>query len=114
MALLNGCSKRRAANRVPIGESTLDTWLKADVRFREAFELCRQLGLGETAEAELEYIAFDREHRGQIRALELMLKSRAPEYRDKHQVSMEVTHRAASAGQAMIEGYTPAADSHPT
>lgn len=115
VALLGGQNRRMAALSGGVTGTTMREWIQRDRAFAEAVSLAEDIGLAGTFESELYRRAMaGTEDKGSIRALEMVLKARSADYREKAQVSMEVTHRAASAGQAMIEGYTPAADSHTT
>jgi hypothetical protein len=103
-----------AAAAAGVSIDSLQTWEKREPAFREATALASDLGFRSVYESELYDRALDRGDRASGRLLEVLLKSRSADYRDKAQVSMEITHLAVSAGQAMIEGYTPAADSNAT
>lgn len=114
ISLLRGHSQGMAAAAAGVDTDTVTRWTKREPQFGEAVKLASDLGFRSVYEAELYDRALDRGDRASGRLLEVLLKSRSADYRDKAQVSMEVTHRAVSAGQAMIEGYTPAADSNAT
>lgn len=104
-ALLAGKPWRWAAMEGGVHPATLDKWTRADPELRQCLSLCEQMGFARTIESELYSVALDRSHRGQIRALELVAKARAPEYRDKHQVEMTVRHTAEQAQAAVTDGW---------
>lgn len=107
LSVLNGQSMEAAAARTGRTVQGFYDRAKKDPAFKRTMELARQIGTRLIYEAELEDIALDRSHRGQMRALELLLKARLPEYREKQQVEMTHVMRAIEAGRTLIEGYSP-------
>lgn len=81
VALLNGCSKRQAAARAGVTPRACQLWAKANPAFQRAVSACLDIGLGTVVEPELYARALDREHKGSLRALELVLRSRSEDYR---------------------------------
>ena len=106
LALLDGCTVRMAAARAGIALNTVDRWRKEHPEFAQAESTAKEWGFATTQEAELHHIAMDRTHRGQVRALELVTKSRAPEYREKQQLEISVVQRAQQAVADLGSGWT--------
>jgi len=88
-----------------VTDDTLRAWEKRDPDFAQALSVAQELGYRIVVEAELYDRAFDREDRASGRLLELVVKARDSAYREKSQVSMEITHRAEAAMDSAIEGY---------
>ena len=87
VALLNGYSKRAAASSVGVTARAVQLWAKKDERFAEAVRYCEDIGFAAVIETELYRRAVaGTDDRSSMRALEMVLKSRRPEYRDKPQV----------------------------
>lgn len=82
VGLLNGLSKTKAAARAGITVRTTQLWQKKDRAFAEAVANCEAIGIGTVLEPELYRRALaGKSDAGSMRALELVLKSRCPEYR---------------------------------
>ena len=104
--LLRGQSWRMAAACAGLDDETVKKWCKKDQILNDCLNTCFSLGFSRTFESELYNRALaGSEDRGSIRALEMVVKARAPEYRDKAQVQMDVVHRAVEAGQALTAGW---------
>ncbi len=92
LLLLGGASILQAAAGAGLARGTLDNWRQADVAFQRAVGLCLDLGSA-LYEGELHSRALaGPDDRGSMRALELVVKARNPDYRDKAQVQMGVIH----------------------
>ena len=97
LGLMAGMSVRRAALASGITAEALYAWMKSDPELRRAVLAAEAIGAARF-EAELERRALaGADDRGSVRALELVVKARMPEYRDKTQVQMDVVHKAESA-----------------
>lgn len=117
VSLLRGYSQRMAAATAGISDETVRLWGKAHPEFAQAVAKASNLGFSRTFERELHQRALaGPDDRGSMRALELVTKARAPEYREKQQIAMEVTHRAEQALGMMVQGWSDdaAADSQAT
>lgn len=91
-ALLEGKSLAQASAIAVIGRDTLDNWRRNVQEFGYAVTLCHDLGSA-LYEGELHSRALaGPDDRGSMRALELVVKARNPDYRDKAQVQMGVIH----------------------
>ena len=92
LLLLGGASILQAAAGAGLARGTLDNWRQADAAFQRAVGLCLDLGSA-LYEGELHSRALaGPDDRGSMRALELVVKARNPDYRDKAQVQMGVIH----------------------
>lgn len=92
-----------AAMSAGLHPESLRRMLKQDPEMREILTSAEEMGTRRVFEGELFTRALaGPEDRGSIRALELVMKARLPEYREKQQVQMEVIHRAASAVSAAV------------
>lgn len=92
LSLLQGASILQAAASAGKAKNTIDSWRQADVTFQRAVGLCLDLGSA-LYEGELHSRALaGPDDRGSMRALELVVKARNPDYRDKAQVQMGVIH----------------------
>ncbi len=84
VALLNGYSKGAAAASVGVTARAVQLWAKKDDLFAEAVRYCEDIGFTAVIETELYRRAVaGTDDRSSMRALELVLKSRRSEYRDK-------------------------------
>ncbi|HML98922.1 MAG TPA: hypothetical protein PKD75_10605 [Tepidiformaceae bacterium] len=107
VAMLRGYSQRMAAATVGVTGDTVTDWGKRHPEFAQALRKAADWGFSRTFERELHQRALaGPEDRGSMRALELVAKSRAPEYREKQQIAMEVTHRAEIALGNMVQGWS--------
>lgn len=105
-ALLGGQSRTMAALAGGLTEGGLRDWCKKVPDARKVFDMCEQIGLASTLETELYRRAMSgKDDKGSLRALELILKARRPEYREKSQLALEVVHRAETAMQSLTEGW---------
>ena len=92
LLLLGGASILQAAAGAGLARGTLDNWRQADAAFQRAVGLCLDLGSA-LYEGELHSRALaGPDDRGSMRALELVVKARNPDYRDKQQIQMGVLH----------------------
>ena len=91
--------------RAGINDETSRRWAIAHPAWREALNWAQSCGVS-LYEGALETIALDYSRRDQVRALELVLKSRAPEYRDKHQHELTIRAAFGEAGAAIAAAYT--------
>lgn len=83
VGLLNGLSKTKAAIRAGVTVRSTQLWAKGDAEFAEAVAACENVGVATVLEAELYRRALaGPEDSGSIRALELVLRARCPDYRD--------------------------------
>jgi hypothetical protein len=105
IALLNGCSLRMGATRAGISVETVRMWGQRHPEWADAQAKASDWGFSATFESELHHVAMDRTHRGQIRALELVAKSRAPEYREKNQLEISVITAAQTAVAKLGSGW---------
>lgn len=104
--LLRGQSLTMAATTAGITAETLARWRKHDAAFNEAVETALSWGFARVYESELYDRALDRSDRASGRLLELVLKSRSPDYRERAQLRHEVIHRAEQAHSNMIAGWS--------
>lgn len=92
LLLLGGASLLQAAAGAALSRGTLDNWRQGNAAFQRAIGLCLDLGSA-LYEGELHSRALaGPDDRGSMRALELVVKARNPDYRDKAQVQMGVIH----------------------
>lgn len=106
VSLLRGYSIRMAAANVGLTDETVRLWGKKAPEFAQAVQRASNLGFSRTFERELHSRAMaGTDDRGSMRALEMVVKARAPEYREKQQVHMEVVHRAEQALGGMVQGW---------
>lgn len=111
VSLLRGYSKRMAATMVGVDVDTLTRWGKSVPEFAQAMSKASDWGFSRTFERELYSRALaGPDDKGSMRALELVTKSRAAEYREKAQVQMEVIHRAQEAMSGAFGGWKPSED----
>lgn len=109
-ALIGGQPPYMAALNGGISHTELQRRRKADPELSEAYSTAENIGIACTIEAELHRRAMaGPEDRGSMRALELALKSRRADYRDRQQV--ETTHiiRASEAADAYAGDWHPPA-----
>lgn len=105
IGLLRGDSAAMAAAAQGTTAETVRVWSRKSPEFAAAVATAREWGFATVYEAELYRIALDTEHRGQIRALEMVVKSRDSAYRDKAQLQIEVIRAAGEAEQRMVGGW---------
>lgn len=106
VSLLRGYSQRMAAASAGIDPETLRRWGLRHPEFAAAVKQAEGLGFSRVFERELYSRAMaGPEDRGSMRALELVTKARAAEYREKTQVQMEVVHRAQEAMTGAFGGW---------
>lgn len=92
LLLLGGASLLQAAAGAALSRGTLDNWRQGNAAFQRAVGLCLDLGSA-LYEGELHSRALaGPDDRGSMRALELVVKARNPDYRDKAQIQMGVLH----------------------
>jgi len=104
--LLNGWSKRAAATGAGVSVRTTQLWAKADGEFAESVAFCESVGFSTVIESELYRRALAGvADRGSMRALELVVKSRAPEYREKAQIQLDVIQQASEASARLVAGW---------
>ena len=107
VAMLRGYSQRMAAATVGVTGDTVSDWGKRHPEFAQALRKAADWGFSRTFERELHQRALaGPDDKGSMRALELVTKARAPEYREKQQIAMEVTHRAEMALGNMVQGWS--------
>ena len=96
-ALVHGRSLRLASVDAGVTYTAIRDWMRSDPELRSAVLAAEAVGAS-VFERELERRALaGADDRGSVRALELVVKARMPEYRDKTQVQMDVVHKAESA-----------------
>jgi hypothetical protein len=106
LALLQGWSRTQAAAFAGVTDSAVRQWGQQDRAFSEAVEAAQSLGFARGPESELYKRAFaGEEDRGSMRALELIIKARSPEYREKVQTRLDVVHHAERMMGAMADGW---------
>lgn len=106
VALLNGYSKGAAAASGGLSTRAVQLWAKKDADFAEAVRTCQGIGFAAVIESELYRRALaGTADNGSARALEVVLKSRRPEYREKHHYEVEVLAEAKQAIAAMVAGW---------
>lgn len=91
LSLLSGASLRRAAASGGIGESTLSNWRRVP-EFDNAIEVAQVLGSARYEDELHDRALGGPDDRGSMRALELVVKARNADYRDKSQVQHGVVH----------------------
>lgn len=91
LALLEGRSALAAAARAGVSTAAVDGW-RRDPEFSDAFDLCYSMGSAHFEDELVQRALAGPDDRGSMRALELVVKARNPEYRDKAQVQMGVVH----------------------
>jgi len=107
VSLLRGYSQRMAAATAGMSDEGVRLWGKAHPEFARAVREASNLGFSRTFERELHQRALaGPDDKGSMRALELVTKARAPEYREKQQIAMEVTHRAEIAMSGLVQGWS--------
>ena len=109
--LLAGWSRGMAAAAAGVDSDTVRDWEKRDPEFAQATAKALNLGFAAVYESELYDRALDRSDRGSMRALELVVKARSPEYREKNQLQIEVLQRVEQAGSNLLAGWDPASES---
>ena len=107
LSLLGGHSMGMASAGAGISKNTLDRWRQSDPAFGEAVTLAYDIGFSAGIEAEAYDRAMDRTDRASGRLLELILKARSPDYREKSQLQLEVVARVGSALDTLVGGWTP-------
>jgi hypothetical protein len=101
VSLLRGYSLRSAAATAGIDHDTVTRWGKKHTDFSQALTKAREWGFTRTFESELQRRALaGPDDRGSMQALLAVAKARAPEYREKSQLQLEVLHRAEAAEAA--------------
>ncbi|MDX9738733.1 MAG: hypothetical protein RBT53_11370, partial [Azonexus sp.] len=108
IALLRGHSRTMAATAAGIDVDTLRRWEQREPEFARATARAADFGFSSVYEAELYDRALDRSDKASGRLLELLLKSRSADYREKSQLQLEVVRRNEQAGSALLEGYESA------
>lgn len=102
--LLNGWSKKAAAAGAGVSVRTTQLWAKAELEFADAVHFCEEAGFASVVESELYRRAFaGAKDKGSMRALELVLKSRSPKYRDAKRDSIVTTVGSSGIGTDWIE-----------
>lgn len=104
--LLRGHSLTMAATTAGVTATTVARWRKMDPAWNDAVETALSWGFARVYESELYDRALDRGDRASGRLLELVLKSRSPDYRDKSQMRHEVIHRAEQAHADIVAGWS--------
>ena len=107
LSLLGGSTLGMAAASVGLSKNALDDWRQRDPPFAQAVTLCYDIGFSSTIEAEAYDRAMDRTDRASGRLLELILKARSPDYREKSQLQLEVVARVGSALGTLVGGWNP-------
>lgn len=107
--LLGGQPKYMASLSGGISDVELGRRMKANPLLAEALSTCEQIGIACTLEAELHRRAMAGvDDRGSMRALEMALKARRSDYRERTQVEQTVTLRAAEASGAYVSDWRAA------
>jgi hypothetical protein len=114
LGLLQGWSRGMACASAGIDTDTLRAWERREPAFKAATAQAAGLGFAAVYESELYDRALDRGDRGSARLLELVLKARAPEYRDRAQQEITVIHRASQARTEVVGDWQPAAEALPS
>ena len=105
-ALAAGQSRSMASLAGGISDKQLIMWCRADRELASLLDSCEQMGVSGVFESELYRRALGGEDdRGSIRALELVLKARRPEYRERSQVQMEIVTRAQESRAQIVSGW---------
>ena len=112
--LLGGSSMAMAAATAGLSKTGLDTWRQRDPEFGAAVTMAYDMGFAASVESYAYQRAFDPEDRASGRLLELILKARSPDYREKSQLQLEVVRRIEDAGASMLSGWAPVVDSDST
>lgn len=101
-ALLRGHSRRQAALAAGVDNDTLRAWAVRVPAWGEAMRQAEEWGFGAVIEGELYRRALaGQEDRGSMRALELIVRARDPQYREKAALQIELVSRAhEAAGRA--------------
>ena len=97
LRLLAGFSMGMAAAAAGLSKHGLDSWRERDPEFAQAVTLAYDIGFGAVIEAGAYSRAMDRNDRASGRLLELILKARGEEYREKSQVQLSVIRAVGSA-----------------
>lgn len=109
VALLNGKSKRMAAANVGVSDRQIRNWAQADPPFGQAASVLYDIGFSTVLESELYRRAMaGSDDRGSMRALELIIKSRDPEYREKSSIEFSVARAAHERMNDLVADYKPA------
>lgn len=103
--MLMGASRRMATTRAGLHPVTVTNTLKADSQLAGIVIYAEQIGAGLFEQELMRRALAGPGDRGSIRALELVAKSRMPEYRDKHQQEITVRHQADESMRSVIDGW---------
>lgn len=105
LILLEGGSEREAARAVGITRQTIYNWKDKDPAFKEAVALFGDFGVS-VFESELRRRALAGvADKHSMRALELALKAKAPEYRDKQALNITLRAEAEGAAATFVGGW---------
>ena len=105
-ALYQGQTRRMAALAGGIHPKYLPELCKRDRKLADALDMAEAMGLATTLERELYKRAMAGPNdRGSIRALEIALKSRDANYRERSQMQLEVVTRAQESRAQIVSGW---------
>lgn len=105
-ALLGGASIKAGAIMASLSTNTIDRWRKDHPEFKQAVEDCLNAGFATVIEAELYRRALaGSDDRGSMRALELIVRARAPEYREQRDTKLSVMVQAADTMSSLVAGW---------
>jgi len=103
--LIAGGSYELAANAAGVSRNRFDAVRKSKRDIGELLAECESAGFG-VYELELSRRALaGSADRGSIRALEIVLRTRRPEYREKVMGQVEHIHRAEELGRSWVSGW---------
>ena len=106
LALSQGQTKKMAALSAGCTPVYIYDRIKKDRVFSTACDVAETIGVAGTLERELYRRAMaGADDRGSMRALEIALKARSPEYREKSQVQHEIITRAQEATGSLTGGW---------
>ncbi|MFW6174353.1 MAG: hypothetical protein ACOC5K_01060 [Chloroflexota bacterium] len=103
--MLRGHTLRTAATRSGLTYQGAQKAIKADPELSSLVAAAEAAGAGVFEGELMERALAGSEDKGSMRALELVVKARMPEYRDKRQEEITVTHKAESAMASVIDGW---------
>lgn len=109
VALLNGKSKKMAAASIGLNDRSIRNWAQRDPSFGQAVGIVYDVGFSTVIESELYRRAMaGPDDRGSMRALELIVKSRDADYRDKASLELSMVRAATDRMNELVADYKPA------
>lgn len=104
--LLRGLPKSMATAAAGVSNNQIERWAEADRTLGDVLQQLESAGIARCLESELYRRATaGPSDRGSMRALELALKSRKAEYRDKQQMTLTVVASARQADASLLAEY---------